>query len=88
METFCYCDLFIPLSFCFALFCFFVHQLFWTQARPEGIGIYDTPMRGTIPTQSHNRYRLATPPGSMTPYTFQTMVWVLQEQISESDMSF
>ena len=58
----------------------------WTQACPEGIGLIG-PMQGAISTQSHNPFRLATPPGSMTPTLFEQLCgffYVPQEQISES----
>ena len=45
------------------------------------------PMQGAIPTQSHNPWRLATPPGSTSPTLFEQQCgffYVPHEQISES----
>ena len=45
------------------------------------------PMQGAIPTQSHNPWRLATPPGSKSPALFEQwcgFFYVPHEQISES----
>ena len=72
METFCYCDSnSFELLFCFVLF--FSLPAFLDTGPPRGNRHewHSGPMQGTFPTQSHNRYRLAIPPGSMTPTLFE-----------------
>ena len=72
METFCYCDSnSFELLFCFVLF--FSLPAFLDTGPPRGNRHewHSGPMRWTFPTQSHNGYRLAIPPGSMTPTLFE-----------------
>ena len=68
---------------------FFSLPAFLDKACPEGMAQMGLigPMKGAIPAQFPNRYRLATPPGSASPTFFKQwwgFFYVPQEQISES----
>ena len=70
-------------SFSFSFTSFSGHRVAQRECAQRGSG----PMRGAIPTQSHNPERLAAPPGSTPPTLFKQscrFFCVPQDQISAS----